>query len=200
MTVLQDDMNLPMSPSIEVGSDGVVHAFWYQEAYDDCLVFTGDAAYYKTRQGGVWTDRSEILAGYKGEWTRHTLDRFGQPALVWRDRWIWPADIAAAIFEPGAGVRDDPPGIVSSIAAAPNPFKSSTLLLPGRPGVVELAIYDAAGRIIRRLTGSSAGADRHSGIVWDGRDEAGKAVPAGAYWAKVSGSSGRDAVSIVRLE
>lgn len=189
-----------MNPSIAVGSDGVVHAFWYQEFYDDCLNFTGDAIFYKTRQGGVWTDRSEILGGHEGPWSRITLDRFGQPALVWSDRWIWPADIGAAIFEPGADVEDQPGGFSAPILAAPNPFTVSTVLLLGAWGPIELSIHDTAGRLVRRLVGSSSGVARLAGIPWDGRDDAGRRVPAGVYWARLSNPEGQATISIVRIE
>lgn len=193
-------MNLPMTPSIVVDGDGVTHAFWYQEAYDDCLNFTGDSIYYKTRQGGVWTDRSSILGGYKGPWSRLALDRFGAPAFVWSERWIWPDDIGAAIFEPGAGAEDSLPAVPVPLIAMPNPFTDSVVLRLAGEGPLALAILDTSGRIVRHLVGATRGAARIAGVHWDGRDDAGRDVPAGVYWARLTRSAGQRTISIVRIE
>jgi hypothetical protein len=46
-----------------------------------------------------------------------------------------------------------------------------------------IELFDAAGRTIRRLPASVEASA--SGLVWDGRDSAGRLVPAGAYFARL---------------
>ncbi|GIV58795.1 MAG: hypothetical protein KatS3mg042_1708 [Rhodothermaceae bacterium] len=69
--------------------------------------------------------------------------------------------------------------------AYPNPFRLSTTLgfTVSRPGPVRLQVYDGLGRLVRSLV------DEHRGVgayqaVWDGRDAAGREVPAGVYLAR----------------
>jgi flagellar hook assembly protein FlgD len=47
-------------------------------------------------------------------------------------------------------------------------------------------IIDTAGRIVRRLAGGDRRAGAHS-IPWDGRDDAGRLLPAGRYFARIRG-------------
>jgi predicted NUDIX family NTP pyrophosphohydrolase len=56
-----------------------------------------------------------------------------------------------------------------------------------RPAVV--AVYDALGREVRRVTAGPGGA------TWDGRDEGGTPVPAGAYILRAGGEQ----VRVIRL-
>ena len=66
----------------------------------------------------------------------------------------------------------------------PNPFNPSTTIsffLPVRSRIA-LRVYDAIGREVRTLV---AGEEREKGagsVVWDGRDNAGRAVASGSYF------------------
>jgi hypothetical protein len=85
---------------------------------------------------------------------------------------------------------DGDPGV--SFACAPNPFRARTrftLRLP-EPGRVALSVYDAAGRIERRLAeGIELGAGPHE-FAWDGRDESGARAAPGVYFVRgVAGSA-----------
>ncbi|MCC6349545.1 MAG: T9SS type A sorting domain-containing protein [Candidatus Eisenbacteria bacterium] len=68
---------------------------------------------------------------------------------------------------------------------SPNPANARTVLrytLPGA-GAVKLAIYDAAGRQVRVLAAGVREAGEHA-EAWDLRDEGGRAVRAGLYFAR----------------
>jgi len=74
--------------------------------------------------------------------------------------------------------------------AYPNPFNAQVTLsfdLP-RSTAVELVLYDALGRPVRRLVGGAleAGAYR---LDWDGRDERGKRVASGIYFIRLVAGS-----------
>jgi hypothetical protein len=69
----------------------------------------------------------------------------------------------------------------------PNPFNSRTLIQYDMKiaGDVDLTIYDASGRAVRRLirlTKQSAGSHQ---ISWDGADDSGMRTPSGIYFARI---------------
>lgn len=70
------------------------------------------------------------------------------------------------------------------LRVAPNPAAASALISwDASRRVSEVSIFDLAGRRIRAIrTSESAGSAR-----WDLRDEAGRAVPNGIYWARPDG-------------
>jgi hypothetical protein len=74
----------------------------------------------------------------------------------------------------------------------PNPFNPSTEVsfdLPLRDRV-RLSVFDATGRLVRTLVpGESLPAGRHSRI-WNGRDDAGRQVASGVYYARLESKSG----------
>jgi hypothetical protein len=88
----------------------------------------------------------------------------------------------------GCGEEDVPGPVTVPSAfrlgpARPNPFGPRTTIaydLP-KPSRVRLMIYDVAGRVVRTLVND----DRPAGsltAVWDGRDDAGRALPKGVYF------------------
>jgi hypothetical protein len=92
-------------------------------------------------------------------------------------------------------VSDDPASTVprsgATLTAAPNPFNPATTLRfrTGAAGAVRLTVYDARGRQVRMLVNQQLSAGEHA-ARWDGRDDAGRAVAAGVYLARVTASSG----------
>jgi hypothetical protein len=70
---------------------------------------------------------------------------------------------------------------------APNPFLGNTIVRYGLPqdGRVELAVYGVSGQLVKRLASGSLPAGEHT-AVWDGKDEAGRQVPAGLYFYKMN--------------
>ncbi len=98
----------------------------------------------------------------------------------------WYVDDVA--FDTGAvpvSVPAGPPEV--QVAARPSPFRTSagiTFGLPA-PGPVFLAIYDPSGRRVRTLLDGPLAAGAHE-ARWDGTDVAGRAVPAGTYFYRLS--------------
>jgi hypothetical protein len=86
------------------------------------------------------------------------------------------------------------------LPAEPNPFGAETTLtcvLRDGGEEVSVAIYDAAGRRVRNLFGGhGAGATRET---WDGRDDAGRSVPAGVYLCEAVTNDRRDTTKLVRV-
>jgi DNA-binding beta-propeller fold protein YncE len=68
----------------------------------------------------------------------------------------------------------------------PNPFNPSTTISfsSTTDGHAEVAVYDASGRLVRRLVDSTIEAGEHT-VPWDGRDEEGREVASGVYLYRV---------------
>lgn len=72
--------------------------------------------------------------------------------------------------------------------AYPNPTPGTVRFsLPGgrSAAIGPLAVFDSAGRLVRRLDLGATGIG-----IWDGLDEAGRRLPAGAYFARLSTPAG----------
>lgn len=69
----------------------------------------------------------------------------------------------------------------------PNPFNPRTTLRFDVPagGEVRLEIYDVAGRLIRTLLAADLPAGSHQ-AAWDGTDSAGRGMPSGCYFARLT--------------
>jgi hypothetical protein len=72
-------------------------------------------------------------------------------------------------------------GASATLAAAPNPFRDA-LLFAG-PARATVTVYDVTGRRRRRAALGSDGL-----WSWDGRDDAGRPLPAGLYFARADGA------------
>jgi hypothetical protein len=114
----------------------------------------------------------------------------------------WPAGryrlelVATSTYDDGGGAKASLeadldaagqgrlPTPLALLGNAPNPFNPSTTIafsLPGGDGVAHrLNVYDARGRLVRRLGEGVLAAGRHE-AVWDGRDDQGAPVSAGVY-------------------
>lgn len=94
----------------------------------------------------------------------------------------------------------DAPAVVR-LAAVPNPFRTATTIefdIP-RPLPVRLRLFDVAGRLVRSLI------DRRMSpaawqVAWDGRDDAGRALPAGIYHGWLEAGGVRRSLKLVKVE
>ncbi len=87
------------------------------------------------------------------------------------------------------------------LANHPNPFNPSTeirFVLP-EPARVELAIFGVSGRWLRTLAAGELGAGEHA-ATWDGRDDAGAALPAGVYLCRLEAAGMASARKLLLLE
>ncbi|MBN2171688.1 MAG: hypothetical protein JW819_10265 [Candidatus Krumholzibacteriota bacterium] len=78
-----------------------------------------------------------------------------------------------------------------SVRCAPSPFRETTRVrfAAAAAGPARLRVFDAAGRLVRRLHEGPLPAGDHD-FVWDGRDAGGRRLPAGVYLA-VAETGGR---------
>jgi len=85
--------------------------------------------------------------------------------------------------------------------SVPNPARQGTVITWSleRPGPVRLAIYDAAGRLLREVQRREM-SPGESSWRWDGRDARGRAVASGTYFYVVESAEERRARKLVLLK
>ena len=99
---------------------------------------------------------------------------------------VWFMD-AVGMGVSGVAERGSVPAAARLLPAYPNPFNPRTALSfeVSGPQAVDLAIFDARGRRVRTLLEGSAVAAGTMTLTWDGRDDAGRNVPGGVYFARL---------------
>ncbi len=112
-------------------------------------------------------------------------------------RWAYVADGSSGLrVEPVPSMADEilrdtsagiafaanEPPAVGRLAVHPNPFNPQTTITFALPQIqpVDIDVYDVTGQCVRRLAHQSHARGEHS-LVWDGRDETGRALPSGTY-------------------
>lgn len=82
------------------------------------------------------------------------------------------------------------PDVFALRAVAPNPFNPMTTITfsLATTGHAKVDIIDVQGRLVRSLYAGELPAGERS-LVWDGRDNAGRSVPSGAYFARLESGS-----------
>jgi hypothetical protein len=86
----------------------------------------------------------------------------------------------------------DTPAAGVALAARPNPFNPRCTLTYRVPtaGMVQLRIYDLAGRCVRQLVRADVPAGEHR-VTWQGDDDRGAGLPSGTYHAVLATAAGR---------
>jgi hypothetical protein len=100
-----------------------------------------------------------------------------------------------------AGAPHEPVGVPFVLGlATPNPFRRHTRLTiyVGRSTVIHGGVFDAHGRLVRKLGDLSYPAGRHT-VTWDGRDDRGRPAPGGLYYVKVAATGATWVSSVVLL-
>ena len=103
----------------------------------------------------------------------------------------WPAGVAPA----GAGAR------LALAPPSPNPSRGPVALSLelGAATSAEVAVYDAAGRLVRTLLAGPVAASRIA-LSWDGRDQRGGETRAGVYFVRARAGGGTSVQRLVRID
>ncbi len=99
------------------------------------------------------------------------------------------------IDNPLSGIAQALLGSHEVLGVYPNPARGQgthVLYRLKREGNAELDVFDAGGRLVRRLDSGSVSAGLHS-LDWDGRDDAGAPLAAGIYLVRLVRDSGAPA-------
>ncbi len=81
----------------------------------------------------------------------------------------------------------EPQAHATPLAASPVPSRGGTTLrfALARAGMTRLTIHDTSGRRVRTLVAVEWAAGPHQ-VTWDGRDDAGRALASGVYFARLA--------------
>ena len=161
-------------------------SFYHQYA----LEANYDYTYVEIDNNCGWWQIFDEYNGYQSSWIEETYslsDYSGQTARL-RFRFISDQNTVAEgwyiddVFVPNIlGIQENKKTIQPLIlTTAPNPFNHSLKIAFNRSAVKTLAIYDAAGRLIKQF--DRAGMDQSDHTVWYGHDEHGNEVPNGIYF------------------
>jgi hypothetical protein len=120
---------------------------------------------------------------------------FGEDHVVIRI----PGNGGRALSGPGA-LAETAPVANRLSSAAPNPFSTVTTIgfSIDRAGVVQLSIYDAAGRLVARPLDQVLGPGQHA-VTWSGRSLTGEDLAAGVYFYRLETDSGPAEVRRIAL-
>jgi hypothetical protein len=164
--------------------------------------------------GATWAPL-ESTAYTVNSWERQLLpiESYLTPTHTMRVRFVASDELPTSIVE--AAVDDFrllafPAGTLSVGGAAPRVLELSapwpnpssgpatlTLRLPAA-GHVRVALYDVGGRIVRTLVDRVLDAGAHP-LVWDGRDDGGREVAAGLYFARADAGGASRLERVVRV-
>jgi hypothetical protein len=123
-----------------------------------------------------------------------SVDESGNTIITFHRNWGAPynCDRATGIILPPSS-RNKPikyEKLTLSFQASPNPFVGKLNIdLIGLRGEIDVSIYNAAGRLIKRLW-KGMGGDILK-IHWDGRDDLGRTLPSGVYFVQLKSKDGR---------
>lgn len=143
-----------------------------------------DFAYYRI-YGGPSSDFSEAVPVTAVADNRVDLTGVAHP-------WVFVVAVDDAELESipssPAAVADVPDAVkeVQLSGAFPNPFNPRATIKYALPRTIRmrLAIYDLSGRKVRVLVDGVVTAGRHV-AVWEGIDDAGRALPSGTYFSRL---------------
>ncbi len=191
----------PVFDATGVGDLTVGYTRWFSNRAPSASTdpFTVDVS---TDGGSTWTNLETVTTG-TDSWAQVQIPLAGvvTPTSTMRLRFVAAdpppdtyveAGVDDVVFTSSATDAPDgrpalPPAALSLAAPTPNPFSTAVRLsfeLP-RSGRAELAVHDVAGRRVATvLSAERLGAGRHA-AAWDGRDDAGRVVTPGVYFARL---------------
>lgn len=160
--------------------------------------------YYKDRKDGVWSSDFQLVGnntdGNANAIQRYpglTHDRFGTTYVAWEDERL-PSSQGKnkeAYYKYGtsnvtAAPTQAPAPVARLLEAYPNPFNPQATIRfdLSRDGAVALRAYDVQGRLVRTLLDGYLAAGVRE-VRWDGRDDAGRSLPSGTYFLRLSAGS-----------
>jgi hypothetical protein len=194
-TVLTVDSAGDLGEGCSIACDwrGWPHVLYYDRAQGNLR--------YAARFKGTWIYNTPLTNGNVGRYSSIAFDPQGLPNVGVYNETNGSMDYGYGVGEQ-TGVGDLPgPGPTALVlSASPNPMRGpGTLQVQvGASGSLRLRIYDLQGRIVRTLHDGPVEAGLRA-FTWDGRDDAGRTLGSGIYFASAVTSARRSTVRLVVL-
>jgi len=202
-----------MSPKIVASDNGFqTHAFWYQLATADDFTPWRKTLEYRVIENGDMVDAGDFLdepghGGSYGEQVAITVSPGNFPVLAWTRRdtiagqpqpeqiWIAKRGISSAVEE------SDRVHPQLALAAWPNPFNPHVKIAfdVDETQHLRLDVFDTRGRRVATLLDSVVDVG-HSEISWNARNNSGRRVPSGIYFARLISNHGKSVLKLVLTE
>jgi len=132
----------------------------------------------------------------QGDWELHVSDNAGSD-LGTINSWC-----VRVVGSGGTGVDEfDAPVRYELAGVSPNPFNPVTVVTYAAPhaGHVDLSIYNIAGQLVKTLVDGDQTPGWHT-VTWDGRDDRGRSVASGVYFARMQAESFTGSAKMVLLK
>jgi hypothetical protein len=179
-----DFLTLLTGPGVDLETSGVIYLFDADEARIDQLGFHDAPAlglgecYGRCPDGG---DDFYLGYDYESSGGNHAL----LPLTCSPGCTNWYACLTSDVEEPFV-----PYSSQTIMRIRPNPFGHRAAIHFDLPEaeVITLHVYDAAGRLVRRLIDGSLLPGGHHESVWTGVDDAGRVVSSGMYFVRLNSS------------
>lgn len=114
------------------------------------------------------------------------------------------ADVAQSEGRVAGSSRESGPGdrAFGLLPCYPNPFNPVTTIeyRPAEDTQVELAVYEASGRLVRVLARHRSEAGDLHEVVWDGTGEGGEQLPSGVYLLRLQTEKSAEMRKLVLLK
>jgi hypothetical protein len=90
------------------------------------------------------------------------------------------------------------PAPATTLRVYPNPFNPQVTIRYELPAgdVVTLRVFDLGGRRVRTLLEADSQVAGPHGLRWDGRDDAGRAVPSGTYLLRLETDHAKESLGV----
>ncbi|MBM4118219.1 T9SS type A sorting domain-containing protein [bacterium] len=165
---------------------------------DVLVAASEDPAVLLTRDGGdSWTDITGSFPWWEVRYTvisradeRIYIVAYAADGLL--GMWATNLDLTGVDQAPRPG---------ATLAAYPNPFNPTTALKFSlrEEAAVSVFVTDVQGRRVRSLVVRESRPAGEQSLAWDGRDDAGRALPSGLYVAQIEAADARASCKLLLL-
>lgn len=126
----------------------------------------------------------------QGDWTMTVADHQFGATGTFR---VWQLNLLIGVPGVSASPENNLPQATRLVGNVPNPFNPQTVVAfdLAQPGRVELEIFDVRGHLVKRLVSADLPAGQYR-ETWQGRDESGRAVASGVYFARLNAAGVTD--------
>ena len=181
--------------SAHAGHD--TRADWTTYTTENGLVDNAVLAIAEDTRGVMWFGTGAGVSSFDGErWTTYTTadglaGSVVNAVAVDHDGALWFGTNSGVSRYGGeisaVGSPEEPPSLITINGVYPNPFNPSTTISFSLPaeGNVSVDIHALSGQKVRSLVSQSLRAGTHS-VVWNGRDDRGKAAASGVYLVRLT--------------